>query len=252
MSALLKAGALPEGEGPLYLRLQALIRGAVEGGELRPTDALPSERDLAEAFSVSRVTVRKALTGLVEEGVVEQRQGSGTFVSGGHRKLQQGLSHLTSFSADMATRGRRTTSDWLLRALERVTPAEAMQLALSPGDLVCRIHRLRRADGVPLAIERACVPATILPDPALVETSLYAAMRAAGRHPVRALQRITAANLDADEAALLAVAPGTAALSITRVSFDEEGRPVEFTQSQYRGDAYDFVAELSLSGQGTS
>ncbi|WP_061938145.1 GntR family transcriptional regulator [Aureimonas sp. AU22] len=250
MSALLKIGALKPGEGPLYLRLQALIRAAVETGDLKPADALPPERDLAESLGVSRVTVRKALAGLAGEGVVEQRQGSGTFVSGGRRKLQQGLSHLTSFSEDMATRGRRTTSDWLLRSLERVTPTEAMQLALSPGDLVCRIHRLRRADGVPLAVERACVPATILPDPALVETSLYAAMGAAGRHPVRALQRIGAANLPADEAALLDVAPGTAALSIIRVSFDEEGRPVEFTQSHYRGDAYDFVAELSLSGGG--
>ncbi|WAJ26295.1 GntR family transcriptional regulator [Antarcticirhabdus aurantiaca] len=252
MSALFRTGALPQGEGPLYLRLQALIRGAVEAGELKPADALPSERDLAEGMGISRVTVRKALTGLVEEGVVEQRQGSGTFVSGGRRKLQQGLSHLTSFSEDMATRGRRTTSDWLLRSLERVTPAEAMQLALSPGDLVCRIHRLRRADGVPLAIERACVPATILPDPGLVGASLYAAMAAAGRHPVRALQRISAANLSADEAALLGVSPGTAALAIMRVSFDEEGRPVELTQSHYRGDAYDFVAELSLSDQGRS
>ncbi|WP_182084208.1 GntR family transcriptional regulator [Aureimonas sp. ME7] len=251
MSALLKAGALPEGQGPLYLRLQALIRGAVEAGDLKPMDALPSERDLAEGLGVSRVTVRKALTGLVGEGVVEQRQGSGTFVAGSRRKLQQGLSHLTSFTEDMATRGRRTTSDWLLRALERVTPAEAMHLALSPGDLVCRIHRLRRADGAPLAIERACVPAAILPDPGLVADSLYAAMSASGRHPVRALQRISAGNLSADEAALLGVAPGTAALSITRVSFDAEGRPVELTQSQYRGDAYDFVAELTLSGGGT-
>ncbi|WP_279482902.1 GntR family transcriptional regulator [Aureimonas sp. SK2] len=251
MSALLKAGVLPEGQGPLYLRLQALIRAAVDAGELKPADALPSERDLAEGLGVSRVTVRKALTGLVGEGVVEQRQGSGTFVSSGRRKLQQGLSHLTSFSEDMATRGKRTTSDWLLRSIERVTPAEAMHLALSPGDLVCRLHRLRRADGAPLAVERACVPATILPDPDLVGASLYAAMDAAGRHPVRALQRIGAANLSGEEAALLDVAPGTAALSIIRVSFDAQGRPVEFTRSHYRGDAYDFVAELSLSGEGT-
>jgi GntR family transcriptional regulator len=250
LRARLRAGALPQGEGPLYLRLQALIRGAVEAGELKPAEALPSERDLAEGLGISRVTVRKALTGLAGEGVVEQRQGSGTFVSGGRRKLQQGLSHLTSFTEDMATRGRRTTSDWLLRAIERVTPAEAMQLALSPGDLVCRIHRLRQADGVPLAIERACVPATILPDPEAVGASLYAAMEAAGRRPVRALQRISAANLDADAAGLLGVPPGTAALSIMRVSFDAYGRPVELTHSDYRGDAYDFVAELSLSDQG--
>lgn len=247
MSTIFGPQSLPQGDGPLYLRLQTLIRNAVESGRLKPADALPSERDLAQGMGISRVTVRKALLGLVGEGVVEQRQGSGTFVSTRERKVQQGLSHLTSFTEDMRARGRRTTSDWLMRGLDRVTTAEAMQLALSPGETVARFHRLRRADDLPMALERACVPASILPDPSMVGASLYAAMEAAGRKPVRALQRLSAENLKAPEAALLGVEPGSAALSIMRVAFDAQSRPVELTHSYYRGDAYDFVAELNLS-----
>ncbi|WP_185984269.1 GntR family transcriptional regulator [Aureimonas mangrovi] len=247
MSHPFRFDTLPISEGPLYRRLQALIREAVGDGRLRPAEALPSERDLATDLNVSRVTVRKALEGLVAEGVVEQRHGSGTFVADRGPRLEQGLSHLTSFSEDMRIRGRRTTSDWLLRGLDRVQTAEAMALAVSPGTFVSRFHRRRRADGVPLAVERACVPASILPDPAVVEDSLYAAMEAAGRRPVRALQHLSAENVGEADAELLGVAPGTAALAILRVSFDADGRPVERTHSFYRGDAYDFVAELTLS-----
>lgn len=246
MSAVFGAHSLPQGDGPIYLRLQMLIRDAVDSGRLKPADALPSERDLAQEMGISRVTVRKALLGLVGEGVVEQRQGSGTFISSRDRKVQQGLSHLTSFTEDMRTRGRVTSSDWLMRGLDRVTTAEAMHLALSPGEMVARFHRLRRADGLPMALERACVPASILPDPQTVELSLYAAMDEAGRKPVRALQRLSAETLREPEATLLCVAPGSAALSIMRVAFDARSRPVELTHSYYRGDTYDFVAELNL------
>jgi GntR family transcriptional regulator len=97
-----------------------------------------------------------------------------------------------------------------------------------------------------MAIERATVPARFLPDPFLVETSLYDVMERLGCLPVRALQRLSAANLGGEDAALLGVPPGAAALAIDRLSYLDGGQPVEFTQSWYRGDAYDFVAELSL------
>jgi len=79
-----------------------------------------------------------------------------------------------------------------------------------------------------------------------VEDSLYAVLEQRGVRPVRALQRLSAANLAPEEAALLDVAPGAAALAIDRLSFLESGIAIEFTQSWYRGDAYDFVAELTL------
>jgi GntR family transcriptional regulator len=85
-----------------------------------------------------------------------------------------------------------------------------------------------------------------LPDPESVGASLYDVLEARGCLPVRALQRLHAANLNAEDAAMLEVASGAAALAIDRLSYLENGTPVEFTQSFYRGDAYDFVAELNL------
>ena len=231
---------------PLYLRVQEQIKSAIHAGNLRPQEALPGERDIAEAFSVSRVTVRKAISGLVDQGLLTQRQGSGTFVAVPPTRVEQPLSRLTSFTEDMRLRGLTPTVRWLARTVSPPTPDEAMRLSLSPTDTVSRLRRLRLANGVPMAIEQATVPTRYLPSPDLVVTSLYDVLRDNGASPVRALQRLQAANLTAEDAALLDVSTGAAALAIDRVSYLESGAPVEFTRSYYRGDAYDFVAELNL------
>ena len=231
---------------PLYLRVQERIKSAVQAGNLKPSEALPGERDIAGAFNVSRVTVRKAIAGLVAEGLLTQRQGSGTFVAAAPQRLEQPLSRLTSFTEDMRLRGLEASVRWLTKSLTLASPDEAMRLALSPSDMVCRLKRLRLANNVPMAIECAVVPVRFLADPDLVTTSLYDVLEANGALPVRALQRLRAANLGPEDAVLLEVAPGAAALAIDRLSYLDSGVPVEFTQSFYRGDAYDFVAELNL------
>ena len=232
--------------GPLYLQLQRRIAEAVAAGRLRPGDSLPPERDMAAMTGLSRVTVRKAVEGLVAQGQLVQRRGSGTFVAPQVERLEQALSLLTSFTEDMARRGKSVESIWLSRALHVPSPEEVMALGLGGGDRVARLERVRRSDGVPLAIERASLPVDVLPDPGEVETSLYAVLQRRGLRPVRAVQRITAANLSARDADLLEVAPGVAGLKIERIDYLPSGRLVEFTRSLYRGDAYDFAVELKL------
>jgi GntR family transcriptional regulator, N-acetylglucosamine utilization regulator len=245
-SEVFAGGLAANDPAPLYLRLQRHLHRAIQSGDLKPLDALPGERDLAESFGVSRVTVRKALAALVEAGLLHQRQGSGTFVAPAPQKVEQPLSRLTSFSEDMQLRGLEPTVEWLGRETSLASPQEMMRLLLSPTERVCRLRRLRLAGGVPMAIERATVPERYLPDPSLVAHSLYAVLEARGVRPVRALQRLSAANLAAEDAKLLGVPTGAAALAIERVSFLASHQPVEFTQSWYRGDAYDFVAELTM------
>lgn len=235
-----------EGSAPLYLRLQSAIREAVGAGDLVPGAALPPERELAAELGISRVTVRKALAGLVEAGLLTQRRGSGTYVAERGRRLEQPLSRLTSFTEDMAVRGLTASVRVLGRTVSQPSPEESMALGLHVGDRVSRLHRLRLAGGEPFAIELASLPQTYLPDPEQVESSLYKVLETLGVRPVRAMQRIAAANLGAAEARLLEVPEGAAALRIERVSYLADGRVVEFTRSFYRGDAYDFVAELNL------
>lgn len=234
------------GDGPLYLRLRRSIEDAVRSGLINPGDALPSERDIAITAEVSRVTVRKAVQHLVRDGILVQRHGSGTFVAAEVQKLEQSLSSLTSFTEDMARRGMALRSVWLDRGLYIASPEETVVLGLSSHEKVARIARLRIANETPMAIERATLSASVLPDPHSVTDSLYAKLDETGHRPVRALQRIAAINLDPADAELLEVSPGSAALRIERTSYLSSGRIVEFTRSVYRGDAYDFVAELRL------
>ncbi len=237
--------AMPQG-GPLYLQLKRSIEDAVHRGAIKPGDALPSERDLAARVEVSRVTVRKAVQHLVREGMLVQRHGSGTYVAPQPSRVEQSLSQLTSFAEDMARRGMTVRSVWLDRGLYPPSPEETVTLGLSSGDRVARIARLRISGDTPIAIERATLSAGILPDPQAIGTSLYEHLDKSGNRPVRAIQRIRAVSLDAEDAALLEVSPGVASLNIERVSYLASGRAVEFTRSIYRGDTYDFVAELRL------
>jgi GntR family transcriptional regulator len=237
--------ALPQG-GPLYLQLKRWIEDAVRRGAIKPGDALPSERDLAARVDMSRVTVRKAVQHLVREGVLVQRHGSGTYVAPQPNRVEQSLSQLTSFAEDMARRGMAVRSVWLDRGVYAPSPEETVTLGLGSSENVARVARLRISGETPLAIERAALSADILPDPESIGTSLYAHLDKSGHRPVRAIQRIRAVSLEEEDAALLEVSPGVASLHIERTSYLASGRVVEFTRSIYRGDTYDFVAELRL------
>ncbi|MBM0107275.1 GntR family transcriptional regulator [Steroidobacter sp. S1-65] len=229
---------------PLYQQLQRKLRVAIENRVLGADDALPPERDLAEELNVSRITVRKAIDGLVEEGLLIRKQGSGTFVT---NRVEKNFAKLTSFSEDMRARGRKPRSVWLDRAAGAVTPGESLTLRSSPGTPVYRFSRIRYADDAPMALEYATVLADCLPSVESVETSLYEALERTGNRPVRALQRLRAVLLTAEQAQLLKAQEKDAGLLVERVGFLKDGRAVEFSQSFYRGDIYDFVAELNAS-----
>ena len=251
MGEIFTPGAFEEsGGGPLYLQLHRLIAEAIASGRLRPGDSLPSERELAAMTGLSRVTVRKGVAELVSSGQLVQRRGSGTFVAPRVEKLEQALSLLTSFTEDMARRGKSVESRWIARGLHAPAPEEVMALGLRTDDRVARLERVRSSDGVPLAIERASLPRDVLPDPMAVTDSLYAMLESLGQRPVRAVQRISAANLDPRDAELLGVGAGVAGLRIERISYLPSGKVVEFTRSLYRGDAYDFAVELKLAPDG--
>jgi len=229
---------------PLYQQLQRVLRNAIEKRLVAPDDALPPERDMAEELSVSRITVRKAIDGLVEEGLLVKRQGAGTFVCA---RVEKNFAKLTSFSEDMRARGRKPRSVWLTKAAGTVTPEESLTLRSSPGTPVFRFHRIRYADDAPMAIEYATVLADCLPSVDAVESSLYEALERTDNRPVRALQRLRAVLFTAEQAKLLKAQERDAGLLVARVGYLKDGRAVEFSQSYYRGDIYDFVAELSAS-----
>ena len=232
---------------PRYLRLAGALSRLIESDVFQPGDAVPSERDLAQLTGYARVTVRNAIDELIRSGALSRRHGSGTFVAS---RIEQPLSVLASFSTDIENRGGRPGSIWLSKEVTRPKPQELMALGLGPSDGVVRLTRVRTADGEPLAIECAVVPASILPSPDLIESSLYAALAQRGAVPAHGVQRIHAGLATAEEARHLGVPPGSALLRIERRAFLANGKPVEFTVSAYRGDRYDFVATLKGEAMG--
>lgn len=234
------------GRGPRYQQLQRHIAAAIQSGRLAPDDQLPPERELADMADISRVTVRKAVAQLVSDGLIEQRQGAGSFVRTAAPRLAQSLSSLVSFTENMQARGMTSTSEVLSAGLVTPNPDEMIALGLSAHDRVARINRLRNAGDTPMALEYSSLPRDILPRPDLVQTSLYAVLRQTNCAPVRAVQRVMAANLTSADASLLKLPEGTAVLRIERTGYLGSGRPIEFTSGLYRSDIYDFVSELRL------
>ena len=239
---LMQGPAPPDDLIAKHERLTEALRASVQQGVLRPGAAIPGERALAERLDLSRTTVRRAIKTLVDERLLVQRPGARTSVA---QRVEKPVSLFTGFSQDMRARGLRPGSLWLGRETGPALPAEAFELALSPGTPVCRLRRLRTADDIAMALELSIVPARFLPDPSLVEDSLYAALEQRGTLPVRALQRMRATVAGRDEADQLGLQPGAPLLDMERRCFNEAGDTVEFCRSLYRGDLYDLLVELS-------
>ena len=241
--ALTRHLAATAAQAPRYRRLQEAL-GRLLTREGSGATVLPGERALAAMTGYSRVTVRRALAGLAAEGLVRARAGSGTYVG---ERIVRSLSRLTGFTEDLRARGLDPRVVFLERVAGMATPEDALGLAVAPGTPVLRLRRLRFGGDRPLALEYTVVPRAILARPEAVAESLYEALARIGRRPSRALQRIRAIAADEDSARLLDVAPGAACLEIERRAFLPDGRTVEFTRSIYRGDAYDFAAELEAT-----
>ncbi|MBC7559940.1 MAG: GntR family transcriptional regulator [Dermatophilaceae bacterium] len=237
----------PRGE-PKYEALRRQLLADITAG-MQPHDALPTERELMARYGVSRMTVRESLSRLADEGRIYRVQGSGSYVAD-PGTIRKSLA-LTSFSEDITA--RRMTPGARLLHLDRADAdvAVARDLALSPGDPVVRIVRLRTADGEPMCLERVWLPELLVPGlvDAGVGQSLYDALAGYGLDPQHADQTIRATVVTPEEALLLDVPAHSPALHVSRITYDSLGRAVERGHSVYRADRYDFHLSVSRRGR---
>lgn len=230
---------------PLYYRIKQDLLTALESGELKPGDRLPSERELVERYGVSRMTVRHAMGHLEQEGWVRRLQGRGCFVA--PPKLEERLVSLASFTEEMEARGLVPSTQVLSVEVVR-SERIAAQLSLPTDEPLYAIERLRLADGEPMELERLYLPVRLFPglDKHDLESSLYDLLDSEyGLRPMNALQTLEAVLAGEPEAELLKVAVGSPLLAVTRVAFSASGQVVESGRALYRGDRYRFTVSLA-------
>lgn len=234
---------------PLYHQLKLVILREIEAGRWKPDDRLPAEDELAARFKVSKITVRQALRGLADQGHIRREQGRGTFVE--RPRLQQGPRELLSFTEEMRRHGLVADSRVLERETIPAPPAIAPRLGMAEGAPVFRLCRLRLANGEPMGVQTAFLPLDLVPgigDLDLAGVSLYDILQSRyGLYPASAREAYRVVTLNREEATLLSVRPGRAAMGAERVTSLADGRPLEYVQSVMRGDRYTVVIDLTKS-----
>jgi GntR family transcriptional regulator len=231
---------------PAWVRIEEALAERIESAAIAVGERLPSERDLARQFGVSRMTVRQALGSLAARGLIERGVGRGTFVR--RAKIEHDLTRVAGFS-DLVARQGLTPGARVLAVEERFAPAGvAAALGLEAGGLVVRVERLRLGGGEPLALEDSWIPALRFPGFAAhdLSGSLYALMRAEyDREPVRAVERLEAVTARRHEARALGVAERAPLMLVERTAYAAGGTAVEAARDRWRGDRARFTIEVS-------
>jgi GntR family transcriptional regulator len=241
MSTIVRKSPLPR-----YYQLKEIMKEKIRSEEWKPGDLIPSERELGEQYGISRMTARQAITELVNEGLFYREQGKGTFVS--RHKITQQLINLTSFSEDMKARGQRAGSKVISVKMVPADEALAERLRIKPGQLVFRLQRLRLADDEPLALEvshLSFMGCDRLLEEDLEKNSLYRLLEEKYGQPLmEAEQEIEAGLMGPEEAQLLQISTGSAALFIRRTTYTERDQPIEYAKSIYCGNKYVFFTHM--------
>ncbi|GAB3751026.1 GntR family transcriptional regulator [Microlunatus parietis] len=218
---------------PIHAAITERLRA--ELGDYADGDLLPGDRELAERFGVSRMTVRQAVATLVTEGLIIRRRGSGTYVA--KRAVHRRMARLLSFTEHMHRQGR-TPSAQVIDLGDRLgTRAENADLDQPDGASVITLRRVLCGDGTPIAIEDVILPQDCgaVRDRDLTG-SLHAALAAIGRRPRSARGTMIAEPAEPRIAKLLDIAIGSALMVQRLRILDGEDRPVQLVIVRYVGE----------------
>lgn len=238
------------GQTPIYEQIYQKLLEQIQNEEFDSGATFPSERELAERFGVSRMTVRQALTTLKQEGFIYHERGIGAFVS--KRKLDVHTRNLVGFTEEMVERGLVPSSRLLLAKLEKANEETAGFLGIETGDEVFHLQRLRLADGSPMAFEDAYLPADRYPNLdkfSLENVSLYEILKSEfGVRLSHATEVLEAMAVSKKIGEALSIKENSPVLMVHRVVFSDANLAVESVKTFYRADRYRATFYLTKSG----
>ena len=231
--------------GTRYAQIVEYYRNLIDQRTLAVGEKMPTEEQICSLFQVSRTTVRQAMSELAQGGYIERKQGKGSYVKA--KRVGMQLNHLQGFSEEMRAMGMVSSSQVLSVRVEPCEPKVAALLRLDEQTQVISINRLRLADGEPMAVENVFIPFHLCP--ALVQRdlsgSLYRMLDEYGLRIAHAQQNIAAGFSPHAICELLKIKPNVPTLQIERVTYLENGQPLECVFSAYRSDRYTFHVDMS-------
>lgn len=234
------------GSTPLHVGVRIALADAIQRGNFKPGEKLPSERELQVQLGISRATIRQALNDLAASGLIYTRSGKGTYVA--QLRIATSLMPRISFSENMRRLGYVPSTRLLEMRVEPAYGTIADDLQLSQGAGVIRIKRLRLADDIPLAIQKSHLPYDLcyeLLNKDFNRASIFDSLSELGLSPHSASQLVKASLPTEEEQRLLAIAATDPVMRIQWSTFLENGKPIEAAYQTYRGDEY----EIQTSGR---
>ncbi|RKD32254.1 GntR family transcriptional regulator [Thermohalobacter berrensis] len=231
---------------PLYYQLKEILQEMIENEVLKPGDPIPPERELCEIHGISRMTARKAVMALVNEGILYREQGKGTFVA--KPKIKKQISRLKGLTEEMGEKGLKVDTELLSFEIKEATKKVRKHLNISEDKKVIEVKRLRKIEDEPIAIETAWVPHSMCPDltKELIENnSLYQTFKEKYGYSLdHAKQTIEPIKVNEYESSLLDVDMENLALLFRRKTYLNDGRVIEYTKAIYRSDKYKYEVIL--------
>ena len=225
---------------PLYVQMREKLR--LELGRMEPGEPIPSEGELGKQFNVSRITVRRAIEDLVAEGLLVRQQGRGTFIQ--RPKLTHELGMITSWTDQLRILGFSPKTAHLKIQQETPLSHVAEALCLAGEEQVIRIQRVRLASREPISSMINYLPARLLPrfiERKFTQESLYEALEQDyGLVPAVAVDTVGTRPASEEEADTLRIDRNAYVLSVRRISYLEDGTPLELAIVASRGDRYQY------------
>ncbi|MCM3570572.1 GntR family transcriptional regulator [Neobacillus mesonae] len=229
----------------LYLQVKDILINRIQERKWPPNTLIPTEQELMDEFNVSRTTIRQAISILVQDGILEKKQGKGTIV-----KAQSliGNGKLKGFAEEVTEKGLTPRSKLMRYSFRKDLYHEKLMLELEDDEEeILVIERIRFADLTPIALEKTCWPAHIgrvLIEHDLNTAKYYEILEENNIFLKSAKEKISAVNATIYEADLLGIRGGEALLKMERLSFGLDDKPIEFTTTKFRGDKYQYNIEL--------